>query len=495
MKKLILQYALFLLPALSFAQDKNPPIVEDFVESVITVKKSVSFAFDDHLNVLALETANDKFDVLGIDDKMQQAWKTPIEAENLWIKKFKNQVLVLASSPSKTSKITGDINYTAYMIDPATGKIITNKIVYHATNELVQQPKLFTGEGDFFKLAVRIAARKANETILSDMFKSGRTIENELNQTVDLRVISYNEKLDTINTLKPVLTNGVFISLVINKQQDAFICWLNGPSMEIYKYDAGQSKPSNFLTVATDFKENQRGVVTNSLLLQPSENKNLLYYSLMYSNDDKNVALGVGKLDFSTNKKAFNTQTLDKASLKTLKKSFTPINKDLDNVDFGDFKWMSIQYVKEIEGKLIVAVAPNWIYDRYGISYVTSTMIINGYDENFNHKFAQLLPTNSLNNGIFPTIAFHVRKNELNLLANTYNGVTSNACVYASLDLNTGKWIKMYKLSKKKINSFGFSRGESVLWFGDNYIVPYFVESGFKINRYNVTFQTNFYRD
>jgi hypothetical protein len=492
--KLLFFFSAFLIlfhPAT--AQDKIPPVVEDFAKKI---NNSTAIIIDDHLNVLALQTDDDKYDVVGVDEKMQSLWKISLDADNLWIKKFKSKILVLTSLANK-SKAAGDINYTAYMLDPTTGKITTNKVVYHATSEFVQQPQIFTGEGDFFKLAVRTTTRKENTNMFSEMFKSGSTVAKEWNQTADLRIISYTEKLDTINTLKPVMTNGVFISLTVGKNQDVFISWFNGPSMEIYKYDAGQTKPSNFLTVPVDFKPGRNSIVANSLFLRPSENKNILNFGLIYNNEKGWPELGIGKLNFSTNQKTFVTQTFDKAALNTLKKNFQPVNKDLDNVDFGLLEGMSIQYLEEVSGKIIVAVAPNWSQtSKYGTTiYITSSMIVNGYDENLNLKFVQVLPANAFHSVNTPTVAFHVRKNELDILANTKNGLASNACVYAVLDLNTGKWVKMYKLSKKKIAAFGFSKGSSVLWFGDRFVLPYFSLAPYSMTKNNVTLQTNFYQN
>ncbi|MFD0750664.1 hypothetical protein ACFQZS_10950 [Mucilaginibacter calamicampi] len=492
MKLLFFFSAFLILCRPAAAQDKAPPVVEDFAKKI---NNSTAMVVDEHLNVLALQTDDDKYDVVGVDDKMQQVWKIPVAGDNLWMKKFKSKILVLTSLANK-SRAAGDINYTAYVVDPATGKITTSKVVYHATSEFVQQPQLFTGDGDFFKLAVRTTTRKENIGMFAEMFKSGSAIANEWNQTADLRIISYTEKLDTINTLRPVLTNGIFLSLTVSKNQDVFIGWFNGPSMEIYKYDAGQTKPSNFLAVPVDFKPGRNSIVANSLFLRPSENKNILNFGLIYSNEKGFNELGIGRLNFSTNQKNFVTQAFDKANLNAWKKNFQPLNKDLDDVDFGLAGGMTIQYLEEVNGKIVVAAAPNWHQtSRYGTIYATSSMVLNGYDENLNLKFSQVLPTNAFHGVDNPTISFHVRKNELNILANTKNGIASNACAYAVLDLNTGKWAKMYKLSKKKIAALAYSKGSSVLWFGDRFVLPYFSLALYSATKNSVTLQTNLYQD
>ncbi|WP_100342635.1 hypothetical protein [Mucilaginibacter auburnensis] len=475
------------------AQQKNPPVVENFAKRITN---SEAMVFDEHLNVIGLQTDDDKYDVVGVDENMQSLWKIALDANTLWIKKFKSKVLVLASLTNK-SKAVGDVTYTAYMIDPATGKIAGNKVVYHATNEFVQQPQIFTGNGDFFKLAVRTTTRKENTGVWADMFKSGGKIAKEWNQTADLRIISYNEKLDTINTLKPVTTNGLFLSLTVNKNQDVFIGWFNGPSMEIYKYDAGQTKPSNFMAVPVDFKSGQNSIVANTLFLRPSENKNIINLALLYNNEKGFPQLGIGRMDFSNNQKKFVTQVFDKATLNAFKKSFQPVNKDLDNVDFGLPEAMTIQHIEEVNGNIVAAVAANWFQtSSRGITvHITSSVIINSYDQNLNLKFQQVLPTTGFHVSDVLTVAFHVRKNELDVLANTKNGMASNACAYAALDLNTGKWVKMYKLSKKKIPAFAYSRGSSALWYADRFVVPYFSLVTYSYVKNNIDLQSNFYLD
>jgi hypothetical protein len=482
--------SVLLLPFFTLSQDKNPLILEEFAKGI---KASNAFAFNEHLNIMQLTTDDDKFDLVAVNDKMQQVWKISLSGYGIKTDKFQNKIVALAASGYDENKGTTN-TFIAYTIDPANGKVLSNKVIYRSSDEYYEFPQMYTGNGAFLKLAVRQSGfKRKNYSLLMELFNAN-TYAKELNDTQKLLVISYNDQLDSISSFKPVISNGIFVSLAWNKHADLFISWFNGPSIEVYKYDAGKTTPSNQLSVPVMFKIDKTMNPTKILFMQPSENINVVYYSLLYANSTKETELGVGKLDFETGKKAYVTNVLNKDVLKSYKKNFVAINNDIDDVNLGNANWMSIKYLTETEGKVIVAMSSDVLTIYNGSKYYSElNTIINGYDKELNLRFQQLLPTTNSYPGRSIYSGFHTNKNKLYIVANSKHGILSITGIYGCLNLTTGKWEKMEELSKKHISNPDYSEGPSILWFGDNFAVPYFGPKILVKSKYNITLQLNQY--
>lgn len=211
-------------------------------------------------------------------------------------------------------------------------------------------------------------------------------------------------------------------------------------------------------------------------------------------NQDKDAELGIGKFDFSTGKKYFVAEAFDKAHVKMLQKSFVPLNKKIDDADLGPRSGLHLRYLTETNGVLIAALTSRYLTTgSYGIWNTENSVLINGYDENLNTKFQQILPIKYTVPNNFLPFGYHAAKNKLYVVGNTKSGLTTLNGVYGCLDINTGKWDKMYVLSKKKISNTDYADGDVILWFNDNYLVPYFEAKGLMKNKFNITLQQNSY--
>jgi hypothetical protein len=316
----------------------------------------------------------------------------------------------------------------------------------------------------------------------------------EYNETRNLQVVEYDDKLDSVKAFKPVISNGIFVSLAWNKHADLFISWLNGPSIEVYKYDAGKTTPSNQLTVPIGLETKKSFVPKDKLFMQPAnDNSNVLYYSIFYSGQDS-PELGLGKFDFATGKTSFIRQEISKNSLKALKKSFVPVNKDLDDVDLGNAGGMDIKYMSETNGNIIVALASNYTLWTKDATYRgEDAVLINGFDQSLQLKYQQLLPANSKHAGVMLQTGYHVKNNKLYVLANGKKGMRTIVGVLGMMDITSGKWEQMRYLSKKDLGTTDYAEGPSILWFGKSFIVPYLSPKTFSMSKMDLALQLNDY--
>jgi len=486
MKKYLLPCLLLLFPFVILAQDA-PALYKDFYNGI---KGAHSFVWDDHINIMQVNTDNDKFDIVAVNDQMQILWKTSLEGFAFTTQKFRNKIVAVASTDHSTFK--GNNNtYKAYMIDPATGKMLVEKVIYNGTDDYMEYPAVFTGEGAYFKFCIRKSGFKRTLHVAF----LGNNYEKQLNETSEYDVLTMNEKLETLSTIKLPISNGTLITVCANKKADLFAAWLNGPSIEVYQYPDGSSNPVKQLNASIEFKPDNSIIPSEyvKLLASPSNN-NILYYGITYSNQDKDVELGIGKFDFSNDKKLFVTEAFNKDHVKLLEKGFVPVNKKINDVSLGSRKGLQLRYMAEVNGGLITTVtSQSSSAGAYGSWMTENSVLINGYDENLNTRFQQILPTNySMPNSTLP-FGYHVAKNKFYVVSNNKTGVTTLTALYGCLDLSTGKWDKMEELSKKKIGNGEYSAGGAILWFSDNYIVPYFAPKGLSQGKVDVVLQQNSY--
>ena len=81
----------------------------------------------------------------------------------------------------------------------------------------------------------------------------------------------------------------------------------------------------------------------------------------------------------------------------------------------------------------------------------------------------------------------------MHILASDKTGANTMNALYSVLDLQSGKWNKMERLSKKKIDNSSYADGGATLWFDNFFYVPYLEPKGFTGTKYNVSYQQNSY--
>jgi hypothetical protein len=493
MKKYLLPCLFLLLPFALVAQD-GPVLYKDFYNGI---KAAKSFVFDDHVNIMQVNTDNENFDIVAINDHMQVLWKTSFEGFAFTAAKFKGKIIAVASTDHNTVKGSNN-TYKAYLIDPANGKLLAEKVIFNGTDDYMEYPSVFTGDGAYFKFCVRKSGLERRLHVgLPGIFgilsinKYGR----EFNETSELDVISINEKLEPSSNLKLPIANGTMITWCTNKQADLFIAWLNGPSIEVYKYTDGSNKPVKQLNADVTFKLDENIIPSEHLqLLASVSNNNVLYYGVTYLNQDNDAELGIGKFDFSTGKKFFVTEAFDKAHVKTLQKTFVPVNKKIDDADLGSRDNLHLRYLAETGGVLVAALTSRSSRSgSQGMWMIENAVLINGYDESLKTKFQQILPSSYVVPNILLPLGYHVAKNKFYVVDNNKHGINTLNAVYGCLDVSTGKWDKMDELSKKKIANPDWSSGSAILWFADSYVIPYFSPKGLMQNKFDITLQQNNY--
>jgi len=486
MKKIFAICSLILLPCLSFAQNDNP-----LTDDVYTDFKGISrvIRLDNNINVMQVQTDNKSFDLVAYNESEQIIWQTSIPGYALNAGRFKGKLAAVAATEHSTMKGNGN-TYKGFIIDPATGKIITEKVIYEDNNDYIEQPHAMIGD-NYFKFSMRQTAvtRSVHVGVPVLFIFQIMHWSKEMNETKKLEITDFNDKLDVINTFDAA-PNGTFIEVTCNDNSDTFVSWLNGSDIEVYKYDAGKTSPSGKLDADVSIEPSDDTELSSLFFLVTSSTKpNSLFYALMYRNEDKDPEITIGKLDFESKTKKSATEVFKRADIKAIEKTFVPVNKKMDDPDIGAPKELVLKNVCTTDNGIVVVLSGEYTKAIQNSSYpVGKSLLINGYDNDLNLKFQQFFP---IENFSYPSVALHPMKNKLYVVTSTKDGQNDFKGVYGQLDMNSGRWDSMDFLTRKSIK--GYLDADDILWFDKNYIVPYMKGHGMFAVKYNLSLQMNDY--
>ena len=493
MKNHFIALLLWSLPLMMLAQNE-PAVKRDFYTGV---RSATSIVFDDHVNIMQVNTDDENFDVLAINDQMQTLWRSSFTGYPISVAKFKGKIIAIAATGHSTQR--GNSNtYKAYLIDPASGTRLLEKVIYEADDDYMEFPAVFTGDGSYCKLVVRktgLERRLVNGLSMFFIEAWDRKYSTEINATRDLSVISLNQKLD-VDSIQLDLPRGLMVTWCANSTGDLFFAWLSDTSLKVFRYKDGSRMPGQPLATDLAFDERQIYGLKQLFLLTPSKvNPNAVYYGASYINSGHETEVGIGKLDFLTEKKLFTSMDFDKNNIRALEKSFVPVNKKINDPNLGGRFAIGLRRLEELSGTLIAVVkSHSMAITSTGVGYNTEySALISGYRDDLATKFQQILPANKVSTDTWTSAAFHADNNKLYILDNQKSGMRTNEGVYGCLDLNTGQWEKMEILSKKKLDTVDDVDGPAVLWFAGSFIVVYCRHEGFSVKKHTLTLQQNFY--
>ncbi|MES2810092.1 MAG: hypothetical protein V4619_15780 [Bacteroidota bacterium] len=492
MKKALLYLILFLTPLFTLAQDAL--IYEDFAEKVRDIS---TIHYSDKLSIMMINIDNDNFDVLAINDEMGIVWKTSLTGYAMSISKFNGKILAIAATEHSAIKGPNNI-YNGFLLNPQTGEKLIEKKLFEDSAEFQDYPQILISNETFWGIGVRQSNSKRKLHVgmpgLLALISIAK-MQNDVIETQDLDVIQFNDKLDPTNNFKPVVPpKSMFLQMTANDKGDVFIAWLDDTWINVHRYEYGKKDPTGIVKADIALQQTLLKKGANVALAPSSANRNLVYFGLFASDDGKNT-LFVGSLDVSTGKKNMVNEVFTRDHAKELEKAFIKPNKKINDADLGASGSLRLRYFKEVNGVLIAAMsARSYSSSNYGTYITERSVLINAYDAALGLKFQQFLPARyiapkPLEYGIY------ARNNKLQITAvDASSGLTPNYMgLYGTLDLSTGQWDNIIRLSKKKIDGTAFPNGGETCWFDTTFALPYMKAKGLTGNKYDVLLQQNSY--
>lgn len=458
MKRTLFQLILLFLPFFVFAQNQLP-VIKNLTGKILGIDNS--FKLNDHVSVIQTNIDNENFELIAINEKAEVLWRTQIKGYAIGAGKFKGKILVIASEKfTENSKIVGP--YTATQIDEQTGRILLSKVIYKGSDDYQEVTQVsYTEDGLGFTLAIRQTGTAKPTTLFG---------KNLFFQTRDFTLIKLTDNLDA-TIIKPKIAFEGLSTFWLGPEGNLYIFNNIDGGVKVSKFEDGKTEPSAIITTSTPYVAASLDRIP--LITASSSDKNIFYYASVKDGQE----LFVCKVDFNNNTSESINEVFDSKHVKSIKNSYVPFNKDLHKPEFTDRFGLAVRYLKEYNGTLFVTLSnrelqtPSKQVRPTGGSSLDDegALLINGYDLNLKQKFQQWLP---LIYGYIHYIdySYHCTNNSLYIVAN--NIKFRSQTYLCQLDLNTGNWLKMDELKKDEFGRAAHS-DQNVLFFKDNYIIPY----------------------
>lgn len=483
MKKLLI-YLLLLLPLLAFSQ-AEPVLLRDFYKKIPNIE---IFKFNDEVSIMYVETNNKNFEILGINEQMKVLWQVKLKGHFLDCGKFKDMIVAVATTDY--SSYYGHTNniYKGVAIDPLTGKILLDKIIYSSDEKIVEHTKVYFGaEGSNLKIVVaKTALRKVSWSL--------RQGEQE-STTTELLVMDVDKDLNVDKIIKPVIPNGKLFSQGFDKSGD-FVMVHNtaGLDIDVTKYSMDNNAPVASYKIKFDIpKDIELKDIGKRLTIAYSPNNDVVYLGLMQPLGEEqkkkaqDMLLTLKKIDLGSGLIQTVTELFDENRIGQIIAGFKSVNPKIDKPTFFLSKDLDVFEIVEINGKLLLNVKNAVGYTNYRsfIFWTSSAPLIICYDFNLKKQYEQLIPaTNGWGRGNGDS--FKVLNNKLIIMSSSNNGPQKVNAFYTIMDFESGKLEQMDWIVNKKVGKYDFVIAKSVMWFKNYHIFPYITDPYIDDSRFSL---------
>jgi hypothetical protein len=452
---------------------------------------------DDNSTVALVKNKKGEFAVSNISDNMAIRWRSAVlPGFPFGIGLLKGNILVVAAD-DKTYFTSFGSTYSAFLVDPLTGKILLQKQIYKGGEEFMEYPHfMFSETGDFFRYSVRVSgiARRLHVGIpVIGALVTNKSLDGQFPETKSFNIYTLNEKLENELTV-PVTLQGIFAGIVSNKDGDALLLTLKDRSTIIAnRYEPGKKASSKTVTmsVGATFKgfffnaEFAKGFrYTNS-----SKDPLQVYWTLVIK-DNSMSTLYLGSMNLNDGKSKVEKQIYTGKSLKGLEDSYVRPDKKIDKPDFDSAPFLRVTSIYDAGDKIMISVGNRGVtkpFDSFYFNHFSEIlMAFNASDlkQIYQVIIPRIFTIRNYDPKSMADIAYHYSKdNVVTYIANTDRGQTSVDILYGQFDLITGKSLKTILLPKGKVDDRAMHNGTSVIWNNDSFILPYFDPKGiFKIS-------------
>lgn len=411
------------------------------------------------------------FAVVNIDDKLSQKWLTPLNGYPLTIGKFRGDILVVAASDKNFVKNFRG-SYKAYLLEEKTGKVLSEKIIYDGNPEFLEDPDFFfASDGSYFRMSVRLTSMKRRAGIMN-MYQSDKNYV----KTQEFSIINYDGKLNQREIIHPRMPEGDEWITSNGPDGSLFIATVDHKAGKISAatYISNSADPLKIVTIPIDIR---KGKEIMSILSTAGAMPFINYLAVVYENSEKDMTLVTAKIDFKDGSVKSAKDVLDSKRIKALQKSFVPVNKKFDDLEFNKIEFLRVKHIIEYGDKLLVGVGHRYYRSSNSLTAAyDGSLLMKLYDQELKELYHQFIPRNYMSlGGEGSKVAFSLKDNVLRMVANMRTGnLGSCSSLFAEMDFTTGKMLTTNKISDKDIKRSFYVNTESVTWLDDSFILPYY---------------------
>lgn len=432
------------------------------------------------------------FAVTMIKDNAEISWTTLFDGYPLAIGYFKNNIMAISSTEKTFFKGIAN-TYVARIIDPKTGKLISEKTIYEGSKDYMEDPKFsFSADGSQLTFIARqTGLGKTMNKITFNPFKNSYGIRDGFRSTKSFSIITYNKDLTPSDVFIPLLPKEDAFQTFTLDNGNLVIASFDVPNKNI-TFDLYDASKNNRLAKSTLKLSDDFDIESIDLHVKYNAESNSYYFATLYEVNKRAKKLLVGKIDFSSGKSLSKEELFDNETLKQITKSHKVINKQIDNFILTGLEYFQIQDLKPVGNGIAVEFTTSFITTTQQYSYqTTQSSYVKFYDQNLTLKYNVDVPRYLMTSGgEGSALKYLVNKNNLTILANASKNQMNYIPVSLRLDLTSGEILSYQSLFDKEIgNSFYLNTNGLGSYSSSKFLLPYFERFGSFKSKYDVVLQ------
>jgi hypothetical protein len=428
------------------------------------------------------------FAIVTIDGNLNQKWLTALEGFPMAIGKFKDKILVVAATDRTYFKSFTN-TFVGYLLDELTGNLIAKKIIYDGSSEFMEEPRFYFAEdGSYFNMSVRLTAMKKKVRIGLPIIAAytALKVEKDYATTVDFNFIEFDNQLNASQKTRPIMPEGQTWNSMCGDDGSFIIITKDRQlgKINVATYISGKIEPLKSVSIPVDFYKNTDG---EEIKFASSKSPFVNYISLMYKNVEKDICLLVAKIDFKTETFLSHKEVMNKKHLNDLQKSFIPVSKKFNDLEFKNVNFLGVKSIKEYNNQLLVSIAPSTQYTQNGapIFALEESIMLNMYDLQLKQQYHQFLPrVYKSRSGEGSEIAFNANNEVLRMVVNQ----TGIDVIYAEMDMKTGKMLRLSEIPKQGIKGNYYANTETLWWQDLSFTIPFTEKRGVFSDKIDIQF-------
>ena len=412
------------------------------------------------------------------DDKGGEKWRLPMESKNqvIGLARHNGNVLVLtANDESKKSWANIITKIYAVVMDPATGKTLSEKTIIQLPGNYVE-PSVFTDEqGNLTSIIVRHTKWNGEATVFTL-----EKMETEKSQTPKLEVYAVSNDLTA--TLKHSYSfpdEWRLQNMKFNKNGELTVLGVNTSNQTLVMEQFANGNRKGMASTSFELPVKQVGNFLLSRMVVNPANSNEVYCVMSYDRKRKDFFVKVCRFDLSKSTANVQQIQVNGAYRELLEKNTIPPPNEKVNLEKRWYEYVTAVAVDIYKGKPVVITEIGADYEpasnRGSGSYIKSDAIITIYNPDLTVDKQFLMPKylRSTIGSFGDGVAHKIDGNKLRLLANNQKGGNPrHSILYGEIDLDQLKWVKYNGARKDGLELIGDPVATySTIWWPQHMLV------------------------
>lgn len=392
-------------------------------------------------------------------------------------------VLCVESKKFKT------VGYKAIQVSKKNCRIIAEKDLYKKENsDMVETAILKDSKGNFCYALFRQTNLDGQVQYFGPSNSEIRYLESS-----SIRIVSLNNKMEVKDIkVETVASSTYFAGAVSDEMKNIYICSFTYESMTMEKFDSTGKLLSK---ISTPISVREKKPYFNCEIRSESDGQQSIIVAANYYNASKKVVFNTVKFDFNYNRA---TTTGEEILSKDYCKSLKNVNEEASGKNFAHIDILKPVQILEDTNRILIVKEIKW--DEPGGQKEPTTYYWEGSIITVHNKKTLEIERNiiidkrlvTFVNSNFGTYA-RLSNNDLWVITCENSGLGSFKTFVRRINLLTGEIIKE-EVEKEDIGRSWITIPEHVLWFKNNFVVPFFkvvstafsldLETSFVIRKY-----------